>query len=105
MYKRQVSGFLDAYNEYLAPTIDWIADRFSMLASDYIQPLLDAFLHLWGAAEEAVAAFWEFISPFVSWLSEVFFAEISTRLSELWAQFEGVFSLVSTLLTLSLIHI
>ena len=98
-WQEVVSGFLDAYNEYLAPTIDWIADRFSMLASDYIQPLLDAFLHLWGAAEEAVAAFWEFISPFVSWLSEVFFAEISTRLSELWAQFEGVFSLVSTLLT------
>lgn len=98
-WQEVVSGFLDAYNEYLAPTIDWIADRFSALASDYIQPLLDAFLHLWGAAEEAVAAFWEFISPFVSWLSEVFFAEISTRLSELWAQFEGVFSLVSTLLT------
>ena len=98
-WQEVVSGFLNAYNEYLAPTIDWIAERFSALASDYIQPLLDAFLHLWGAAEEAVAAFWEFISPFVSWLSEVFFAEISTRLSELWAQFEGVFSLVSTLLT------
>ena len=98
-WQEVVSGFLDAYNEYLAPTIDWIADRFSALASDYIQPLLDAFLHLWGAATEAVAAFWEFISPFVSWLSEIFFSEISTRLSELWTQFESVFGLLSTLLT------
>lgn len=98
-WQEVVSGFLDAYNEYLAPTIDWIADRFSALASDYIQPLLDAFLHLWGAATEAVAAFWEFISPFVSWLSEIFFSEISMRLSELWTQFESVFGLLSTLLT------
>ena len=98
-WQEVVSGFLDAYNEYLAPTIDWIADQFSALASDYIQPLLDAFLHLWGAATEAVAAFWEFISPFVSWLSEIFFSEISTRLSELWTQFESVFGLLSTLLT------
>ena len=98
-WQEVVSGFLDAYNEYLAPTIDWIADRFSALASDYIQPLLDAFLHLWGAATEAVAAFWEFISPFVSWLSEIFFSEISTRLSELWTRFESVFGLLSTLLT------
>ena len=98
-WQEVVSGFLDAYNEYLAPTIDWIADRFSALASDYIQPLLDAFLHLWGAATEAVAAFWEFISPFVSWLFEVFFSGIATALSELWTQIEGNFSFLSALLT------
>lgn len=94
-----VSGALDAYNEYLAPTLDWIADRFSVLASDYIQPLLDAFVHLWGAATEALSAFWEFISPFVSWLFETFFAGLSTWLSDLWTQFEGIFGFVSTLLT------
>ncbi len=94
-----VSGALDAYNEYLAPTLDWIADRFSVLASDYIQPLLDAFVHLWGAATEAVSVFWEFISPFVSWLFETFFTGLSTWLSDLWTQFEGIFSFVSTLLT------
>lgn len=94
-----VSGALDAYNEYLAPTLDGIADKFSVLASDYIQPFLDAFVHLWGAATEAVSVFWEFISPFVSWLFETFFAGLSTWLSDLWTQFEGIFGFVSTLLT------
>ena len=98
-WQEVVSGFLDAYNAYLAPTIDWIAERFSALASEYIQPLLDAFVQLWGAAAEAVSVFWEFISPFVSWLFEVFFAGISTRLSELWTRFEAIFSFVSVLLT------
>lgn len=94
-----VSGALDAYNQYLAPTLGWIAERFSALVSDYVQPLLDAFVHLWGAATEATAAFWEALSPFVSWFSEVFFAEISNVLTLLWPYIEGTFSLVSTLLT------
>ncbi len=94
-----LSGALDAYNTYLAPVVDWIAERFSELVSEHIQPLLDAFVHLWGAATEAVSVFWEFISPFVSWLFETFFAGLSTWLSDLWTQFEGIFGFVSTLLT------
>ena len=94
-----LSGALDAYNTYLAPVVDWIAERFSGLVSEHIQPLLDAFVHLWGAATEALSAFWEFISPFVSWLFETFFAGLSTWLSDLWTQFEGIFGFVSTLLT------
>nr|DAU31641.1 MAG TPA: minor tail protein [Caudoviricetes sp.] len=94
-----VSGALNAYNQYLAPTLGWIADRFSALVSDYVQPLMDAFVHLWGAATEATAAFWEALSPFVSWFSEVFFAAISNVLTLLWTYIEGAFSLVSTLLT------
>lgn len=105
-FKRIKNGFsevfgaaLDAYNTYLAPVLDWISQRFSELASTYIQPLLDSFLNLWGQATEAVSVFWEFISPFVSWFVEKFIAVFASKLEWLWTKFEAVFGLISSLLT------
>lgn len=89
---------LDAYNTYLAPVLDWISGRFSELVSTYIQPLLDAFLDLFGQVTEAVSVFWEFISPFVAWFIEKFIADFASSLEWLWTQFESVFGLISSIL-------
>lgn len=88
---------LDAYNEYLAPVLDWIAERFSALVSDYIQPLIDAFLEFSAKAIEALSIFWEFISPFVAWFVEKFIAQLATKIQWLWTKFEFVFSALSAI--------
>lgn len=90
---------LDAYNTYLAPVLDWISKRFSELVTNYVQPLLDSFLDLWGQAVEAISVFWEFISPFVAWFVEKFIAEFANKLEWLWTKFEAVFGLISSILT------
>ncbi len=92
------SGALDAYNTYLAPVLDWISERFSILVSEYLQPLMNAFLELWGACTNALATFWEYISPFLAWFIEIFIAEIASKLEFLWTKFEFVFSLISSIL-------
>lgn len=90
---------LDAYNQYLLPVLNWISERFSVLVSDYVQPLMDAFLELWGSCVDAVGTFWDFISPFVGWFVERFIAELATQLQFLWTKFEAIFSLIATILT------
>lgn len=87
---------LDAYNNYLAPVLDWIAERFTVLVSEYVQPLMDAFLDLWGKAVDAIATFWEFISPFVAWFVEAFIMQFANKLQELWVKFEFVFSAIAS---------
>ena len=84
------AGILDAYNNYLAPVLDWIAERFGALVNEYIQPLMNAFLDFCGKAVEAVSMLWDFLSPFVSWFAEVFIAQLSERIQWLWSFIELV---------------
>lgn len=84
------SGILDAYNNYLAPVLDWIAERFTALVSEYIQPLINAFLDFCGKAVEALSMLWDFLSPFVSWFAEGFIARLAERLQWLWTFIEAV---------------
>lgn len=94
-----LSAALDAYNTYLAPVLDWIADRFSQLVAKYVQPLMDAFVELWGTCMDAMATFWDFMSPFVGWMVEIFAAGISSALQKIWTVFEYLFSVVSNIIT------
>lgn len=84
------AGALDAYNNYLAPVLDWISERFSALVSEYIQPLIDAFLDFGGKAIEAFSMLWEFLSPFVSWFAEAFIAQLAERIQWMWTFIEAV---------------
>lgn len=94
-----LSAALDAYNTYLAPVLDWISERFSLLVSDYVQPLMDAFIELWGACMDAMATFWEFISPFVGWFVQQFIITISANLQLMWSKFEYVFRMITDIMT------
>lgn len=89
------AGVMDAYNNYLAPVLGWISERFGVLMAEYIQPLIDSFLEFAGKATEALSMLWEFISPFLSWLAEVFFAQIGEKLQWLWTVVEFFVSAVS----------
>lgn len=84
------SGILDAYNNYLAPVLGWISERFTALVSEYIQPLINAFLDFCGKAVEALSMLWDFLSPFVSWFAEGFIAQLAAGLQWLWTFIEAV---------------
>lgn len=70
------AGALEAYNSYLAPVLGWVSERFSLLVSEYIQPLIDAFVEFGGKAVGALSMLWDFLSPFVSWFVEKLVAQI-----------------------------
>lgn len=89
---------LNAYNDYLAPVLDWISERFSLLADNYIQPLTDAISECFGKLVSAVAVAWEFLSPFIGWFVDFFIASFSGSLEGAWAVLEFGVSIVSTVI-------
>lgn len=89
------AGVLDAYNNYLAPVLGWISERFSALVDEYIQPLVDAFLDFAGKAIEALSMLWDFVSPFVSWILEKFIMQLAEKFQWLWTKIEVVVSIVA----------
>ena len=93
-----LAGILDAYNTYLVPVFDWIAERFAMLAEVYVQPLIDAFLDFAAKAVEAAAVLWDFLSPFVAWFAEKFIAQFASKLQWLWTKFEFIFGVIASIL-------
>ncbi|MCI8432455.1 MAG: hypothetical protein HFH83_04575 [Lachnospiraceae bacterium] len=92
------AGVLDAYNIYLAPVLGWLAERFSALVGEYIQPLINAFLEFAGKVSEAVSMLWEFISPFVAWIAEVFAAKIAETVQWLWTKVELFVSAIAAVI-------
>lgn len=94
-----VGAILDAYNKYLAPTIDRISDRFSWLMANIIQPFVDAVIGLAGRIIEFISIVWEAISPFVGWIAEVLIAGLSSAFETLWTVFEYIFSLIANTVT------
>ena len=92
------AAILDAYNNFLAPVLDWIAERFSALVSEYVQPLIDAFLDFCGKAVEALSMLWEFLSPFVAWFAEVFIAQLTERIQWIWTFIEVVASALAAII-------
>ena len=64
-----VNTLLDGYNTYIAPVLSELAEQFSKLVSDHIQPLMDAFLELIGAIAEGIGEIWtETLVPFINWI-------------------------------------
>lgn len=88
-------SMLDAYNEYLSPVIGWIADRFSKLVTEYVQPLIDAFLEFAGKAIGAIAGLWEYLSPFITWFIEDFAKKASLEIEGIWNAVEGAAKIIA----------
>ncbi len=91
------AGILDAYNAYLAPALDWIGERFTVLIDEHLQPLIDAFMDFAAKVIEALAILWDFLSPFVAWLTENFIEGLAVGLVVLWEKFESVVADISDL--------
>lgn len=89
------AGALEAYNSYLAPVLGWVSERFSLLVSEYIQPLIDAFVEFGGKAVGALSMLWDFLSPFVSWFVEKLVAQISSGIEWMWTKVEYMVGVLS----------
>jgi len=82
---------LDAYNKYLAPTLDNIAKKLSNLMSQHVTPFVDNAVNLIGKITYEISRFWDFISPFVSWLIDKAIARVANVLERAWNIVEFVF--------------
>lgn len=61
--------FLDAYNTYISPVLDYLAVKFSTVWTEHIQPAIDGLLELLGKVFENLQALWEtLLVPLIEWI-------------------------------------
>lgn len=94
-----LEGAINAFNNYLLPIFNTIAERIGYLKDNFIQPLIDSFLELSGSVINAFGSLWEFISPIISFLINEFFAELSLQIQKAWTYIEYAISAISSILT------
>lgn len=90
---------LNAYNKYLAPTLQGIADGFKKLKDEHLQKVIDKFLEFAGNVADCIATVWEAISPFVAWIADSFVQTIATSLDSAWKTFSTVFGWISDIIS------
>ncbi len=91
-YATRVWGaVLNAYNKYLAPTLDNVANKLSNLMSQHVAPFVKNAVNLIGQITYELSRFWNFVSPFVSWLIEKAIARVANVLEGAWNVVEFVF--------------
>lgn len=60
--------FLDAFQNYILPVFNNLAERLGPFAEQYLQPMINKAIELLGKAGNAVSALWtNIIQPFVEW--------------------------------------
>lgn len=61
--------FLDAYNTYISPVLDYLSVKFSEVWQEHIQPALDGIVDLLGKVFENLKVLWETaLVPFIEWI-------------------------------------
>ena len=63
--------FLDGWNTYISPVLDYLAEKFSLVWQEHIQPALDGIIILVGKVFENLQALWEtLLQPLIEWVIE-----------------------------------
>lgn len=61
-----VSTLLDAWNTYIAPVLDELSEKFSVVWAEHIQPALDGVIELIGKIADLISVVWnEIIQPII----------------------------------------
>lgn len=61
--------FLDGWNTYISPVLDYLAEKFSVVWQEHVQPALDGIIELLGKVFENLQALWEtLLQPFIEWV-------------------------------------
>nr|DAR59922.1 MAG TPA: minor tail protein [Caudoviricetes sp.] len=64
-----VGTITDAYNLYIAPVLDYLAEKFSTVWAEHVQPALNGIADLLGKIFDNLKALWETaLVPFVEWI-------------------------------------
>lgn len=67
-----LAHFMDFWNGYMQPILDSWAEKFDLLWTEHIQPMIDNFLDCVGKIVEALTMMWEnTFKPLIEWLIDV----------------------------------
>ena len=94
-----VGNLVDGYNTYIAPVLDKLADKFSVVYDEHIKPLIDKLEDFAGTLIDCIAQIWEtWVKPFFEWLTSVFFPAIAPALELIGSVALDVLGMVADLL-------
>lgn len=93
------SAILNAYNQYMAPVLQYIADGYKELKDKHLQPLIDKFLEFAGSVIDCIASVWEAISPFVGYIAGEFVAIIAASLEKVWTVFSQIYGYIADIIS------
>lgn len=67
-----VSTILDCYNTYLAPVLDYLTEKITVLINEHVGPCLQKAVELIGSVADAVGTLWNnYLEPCVEWLIQI----------------------------------
>lgn len=66
----EIAGvFLDTYNTYIVPILDYLAEKFTTVWVEHIQPALNGIIDLFGKIADNLKALWEtLLVPLLDWI-------------------------------------
>lgn len=91
-----VSTILDAYNTYIAPVVDGIAESFSAMWQEHIQPAINGVVEFFGKLAELIGVVFETaLAPFIEWLINNLAPIVADVIQGIWNGIETFVSFVS----------
>ena len=78
------SYLLNGYNSYIAPVIDFIANDIAELLDEYVGPIITKVTEIVAKITKAVSSLFEFLSPILGALQNVFVAKIMPIIQSVW---------------------
>lgn len=108
-----MSTWLNGYNQYIAPVLDRLSQRFGEVMDAKIKPAIENVVTVWGKFCDTLKIVWEnWLQPFVNWCIEnivpvfakvfeqagssiiAIFGSISDTIKGIWNAFSGVCELI-----------
>ena len=64
-----ISHVCDAFEKYIKPVLDFLAEKFDTVYKEHIQPMIDSALDLIGQFADTLKALWEnWLQPLITWI-------------------------------------
>ena len=91
-----VAVFLEAWNTYIVPILDYLAEKFTTVWIEHIQPMLNGVVELFGKIADNLKALWEtLLVPLLNWLIEEMAPILGKGLKNLGDEFFDLLSVVA----------
>ena len=85
--------FLDAYNTYISPVMDQLAEKFGTVWSEHVQPAINGFLELIGKVFENLQVLWEtLLAPLLEWIINTIMPVVALVISTIGNLLLGIFT-------------
>lgn len=95
-----VEAVLDAYNNSFAPVFSNLADKFSTLVSEHLQPMIDKFIDFAGKVVWAISEIWDkTLSPFIAWFIANVMPSIAPVIDTLGTIIMNLYTIISEMIS------